>query len=109
MNSHITHREIQSHATDAENRDTSVQGVWYQRYTVAIAEHQTMVPGPAEGTTTPTTAHQTATAAQNTTLRLPHHKVRRTDCLHPQERAWQYILRYQGLQSTQRQRISQQL
>ena len=85
MNIHSTHREIQSRATDAENRVTSVQDVWYQRYTAPFAEHQTMVPGLAEGTTLQTTAHQTATAVQNTIPRLPHHKAKQTDCSHLQE------------------------
>ena len=82
MNTHITPKEVQSHATDAENRDTSGQGAWYQRYTAISAEQQTMAPGPAEGTITPTTAHQTATTAPNTIPWLLHHKVRQTGCSH---------------------------
>ena len=108
-NTHIIHREIQSHATDAENRVTSIQDAWYQRYTAAFAEHQTTVPGLAGGTTTPMTTHLTATAAQDITPRLPHHKVRQTDCLHLQERVRLYSLQYQALQPTQIRQISQQL
>ena len=109
VNTHITHKETQLHATDAENRDTSVQGARYQRYIATYAEHQTMAPGLAEGITAPTTAHLTAAAVQNTTPRPPHPKVRQTDCLHRQEQARQYILRYQELLTTQIQQILQQL
>ena len=85
VNTQITHREIRLHATDVENRDTSVQGAQYQRCIAIYAEHQTMAPGLAEGTTVPTTARLTAAAAQNTIPQPPHLKVKQTDCLHQRE------------------------
>ena len=109
VNTHITHQETQLRATDAENRDTSVQGAQYQRYIATYAEHRTTAPGLAEDITAPTTAHLTAAAAQNTTPQPPHLKVRQTDCSHQQERARRYILQYQELLTTQIQQISQQL
>ena len=109
VNTHITHREKQLHATDVENRDTSVQGAQYQRCSATYAEHQTTAPGLAEGTTVPTTAHPTAAAALNTTPQPPHLKVKQMDCLHQRERAPQYTPQYQELLTTQIQQISQQL
>ena len=108
-NTQIIHRETQLHATGVENRDTSVQGAQYQRCIATYAEHQTTAPGLAEGTTVPTTAHPTATAAQNTIPQPPHLKAKQMDCLHQRERARQYTHRYQELLTTQIQQISQQL
>ena len=104
MNTHNIHREIRSHASDAENKDISTWRASYQRYTATTAEHQTTAQKLVKDTTTPTAAHQTAIAARATTQHHPQHRPAQTDCSHPRKLAPQYSLPYQ--KSTQKQQTS---
>ena len=77
------HRGTQSHASGVENKDTFACHASYQTCIATTEEHQTMVQKHAEDTAIPTTAHQTAIAARDTTQHHPHHRTAKNGLFTP--------------------------